>query len=399
MASVPAPRVAGRVRVTPSGERRLAAGHLWVFDGEVAALDGQPGPGDVVDVASRRGRFLGRGDFNPQSRIRVRLLTRHDEAIDDALLTRRLRTALALRARVVAATTACRLVFGEGDLLPGLVVDRYGDVLVMQTLTAGMERRRAALAALLQELTGAQAVYLRNDAKVRTLEGLPLYQEFAIGEASTRVEIVEGPAQFVVDVARGQKTGWFCDQRENRLAIAPLARGARVLDAFCYTGAFGVHAALAGAEMVLGLDVAADAVALEQAHAARNGVAARCTWQAGDAFETMRRLLGAGERFDLVILDPPAFARSKEAVPRALVGYKEINLSALRLLRREGFLVSCSCSWHVDEQMLWGAILDAARDARRELRLVEFRSQARDHPMLATMPETRYLKCFVLQVL
>ncbi|MDR7481657.1 MAG: class I SAM-dependent rRNA methyltransferase [Armatimonadota bacterium] len=394
-----AERVAGRIRLTPAGERRLAAGHLWVFDGEVAGLDGRPAAGDVVDVASRQGRFLGRGDYNPHSRIRVRLLTRRDEAIDDGLLARRLRAAAALRARVVSATTAYRLVFGEGDLLPGLVVDRYGDVLVVQTLTAGMERRRSDLASLLQTLTGARAVYLRNDARVRALEGLPLYQQFAIGEAPIRVEVAEGPARFTVDIARGQKTGWFCDQRENRLAVAPLARGARVLDAFCYTGAFGVQAALAGAETVLGVDASADAVALAQDHAAHNGVAARCTWRTGDAFDVMRQLRRTGTRFDLVILDPPAFARTRDAVPKALAGYKEVNLSALRLLRGEGFLVSCSCSWHVDEQMLWEAICDAARDARRELRLVEVRSQARDHPMLAAMPETRYLKCFVVQAL
>lgn len=394
-----AERVTGRVRLTPAGERRLATGHLWIFDGEVAGVDGRPGAGDVVDVASRRGRFLGRGDYNPRSRIRVRLLTHRDEAVDDSLFLRRLRTAAALRTRVVDATTAYRLVFGEGDLLPGLVVDRYGDVLVMQTLTAGMERRRTDLAGLLQTLTGAQAVYLRNDARVRALEGLPLYQQFAVGQAPTRVEVAEGPARFTVDIARGQKTGWFCDQRENRLALAPLARGARVLDAFCYTGAFGVHAALAGAATVLGVDTSAEAVALAQDHAARNGVAARCTWRTGDAFDVMRRLQGTRERFDLVILDPPAFARTREAVPKALAGYKEVNLSALRLLRGEGFLVSCSCSWHVDEGMLWEAIVGAARDARRELRLIEFRSQARDHPVLAAMPETRYLKCFVVQAL
>jgi 23S rRNA (cytosine1962-C5)-methyltransferase len=201
-----------------------------------------------------------------------------------------------------------------------------------------------------------------------------------------------------VDIARGQKTGWFCDQRENRLAAGALARGGHVLDAFCHTGAFGIHAALAGAASVTALDESADAIAAARANAERNGVAARFEFRAADAFDDLRRIHAAGRRYDLVILDPPAFARTKDAVPRAVAGYKEINLRAMKLLSPEGLLVSCSCSWHVDEGMFWPTVLDASQDAGRELRLIEFRSQARDHPMLAAMPETRYLKCLILQV-
>lgn len=399
---MPQERASFRVRLHRGRERRVEEGHLWVFEGEIAGVDGHPGPGDIVDVCTSRGRFLGRGDFSPRSRIRVRILTRCDEPLDEAFFTRRLQAAAALRQRVVSGTTAYRLVFGEGDLLPGLVADRYGDLLVMQALTAGMDRRTPLLADLLARLTGAGAVYLRNDARSRTLEGLPLYRQFARNadrEPPRQVEIREGPARFLVDAAVGQKTGWFCDQRENRMAAARLAPGARVLDTFCYTGAFGIHAALAGAESVVGLDSSQQAVAAARVHAEMNGVADRCAYRAADAFEELRRMHRRGERFGLVVLDPPAFARSQRAVPQALAGYKEINLSALRLLEPEGFLVSCSCSWHVDEQMLWKAVLEAARDAKRELRLVEFRSQARDHPMLAAMPETRYLKCLILQVL
>ncbi len=390
--------VTGRVRLRGGREERVEAGHLWVYEGEIGLVEGHPASGDIVDVCTPRGRFLGRGYFNPRSKIRVRILTHQEEPIDDRFLERRLETAVALRGRVVSGTSAYRLVFGEGDLLPGLIVDRYGDVLVMQTLTAGMERRRELLAEMLVDRTGAGTVYLRNDARSRTLEGLPLYRHFARGESPTQIEIQEGPARFLVDIATGQKTGWFCDQRENRLAIGPFARGARVLDAFCYTGAFGIQAALGGAASVLGLDASSDAVAAASAHAEQNGLGGRCVYQVADAFDAMRDLAKSGEQYDLIVLDPPAFARSKHAVPKALAGYKEINLSGLRLLRPEGFLVSCSCSWHVDEQTMWLTLLEAARDARREMRLVEFRSQARDHPMLATMPETRYLKCFVLQV-
>ena len=389
--------VTARVRLRRDRERRVASGHLWVSAGDIEKVQGSPQPGDLVDVVTQRGRFCGRGYINPRSTIRVRLLTHRDEPVDDAFFGRRVQTAMALRDRVVSGTTAFRLIFGEGDLLPGLVVDRYGDVLVAQVLTAGMERRKGMLADLLRQHTAASAIYFRNDVRSRTLESLPLYREFARGASPMQIEITEGPAHFVVDIGAGQKTGWFCDQRENRIAVGPFARGARVLDVFCYTGAFGIHAAMNGAESVVGLDESEEAVAAARAHAELNGVGKRCTYRAADAFDELRALQRAGDRFDLVILDPPAFARSRQAVAQALTGYKEINLSALRLLRPDGFLVSCSCSWHVDEQMLWTAIAEAAVDAGRTLRLVEFRSQARDHPMLGAMPETRYLKCFILQ--
>lgn len=390
--------VTGRIRLRRNRETRVAGGHLWVYEGEIGAVDGHPAAGEIVDVVTERGRFLGRGYFNAASKIRVRILTRQDEPIDGAFFERRLRAAAALRQRVVSDTTAFRLVFGEGDFLPGLVVDRYGDVLVMQVLTAGMDRLQEVLADLLLGLTGATAIYLRNDAKTRTLEGLPLGQGFLRGGGPTAIEVREGPARFLVDIARGQKTGWFCDQRENRLAAAAMARGAEVLDVFCHTGAFGIHAALGGAASVLGLDGGTEAVETARANAARNSLEARCTYREVDAFDELRRLVASGYRCDLAILDPPAFARTKAAVPNALAGYKEINLQAIKLLRPEGVLVSCSCSWHVDEGMFWSAVLAAAQDAKRDLRLIEFRSQARDHPMLAAMPETRYLKCLILQV-
>ena len=389
----------GRVRLVRGREQILLAGYLWVYAGHIEEAAGEPAPGDIVDVCTHSGRVIGRGFFNPHSKIRVRMLTVQDEPLDDAFWTKRISHALAFRRRVVSETNAYRLIHGESDLLPGLIVDRYGDVLVMQILSFGMDRRKERLADLLMKETGATAVYLRNDAHARTLEGLPVEQGFLRGGGATAIDIHEGRARFLVDIEQGQKTGWFCDQRENRLAAAALADGAAVLEAFCHTGAFGIHAALHGAASVLGLDVSRDAVAMACEHAIRNKVDERCEYREADAFEELRRIERAGERFDLVILDPPSFARTKQVVPQALAGYKQLNLRALRLLKPEGFLVSCSCSHHVSEEQFWSMLQDAAHDAKRQLRLIDRRSQARDHPVLAAMPETRYLKCVIAQVL
>lgn len=395
----PSEQPTGRVRLARGRERMLAPGALWLYAGVIDSVEGEPAPGDLVDVCASSGRFVGRGLFNPHSKIRVRLLTGRAEPINEAFWAARIAAAAALRKRLVADTTAYRLVHGESDLLPGLIVDRYGDTLVMQTLSFGMDRRQELLADLLVNDTGATAVYLRNDAHARTLEGLPEGQGFLRGNGPTLIDILEGPARFTVDVEHGQKTGWFCDQRENRLAVASLAEGASVLEAFCHTGAFGIHAALHGASSVLGLDVSDEAVARARAHAERNGVAARCEHRTVDAFNELPRLERRGERFDLVILDPPSFARTKQSVPQALAGYKQINLRALKLVKPRGFLATCSCSHHVGEDSFWQMVQEAARDAKRTLRLIERRSQARDHPVLAAMPETRYLKCVIVQAL
>jgi 23S rRNA (cytosine1962-C5)-methyltransferase len=389
----------GRVRLVRGREQMLLAGYLWIYAGHIEDVAGGPAPGDVVDVCTHSGRIIGRGFFNSHSKIRVRLLTLRNEPIDEGFWAARIAGAAALRKRLVSDTTAYRLIHGESDLLPGLIVDRYGDVLVMQLLSFGMERRKERLADLLMQAAGATAVYLRNDAHARTLEGLPVEQGFLRGGGATTIEIREGRARFLVDIEHGQKTGWFCDQRENRLAAASLADGASVLEAFCHTGAFGIQAAVNGAQSVLGLDVSRDAVAQARAHAAMNNVDGRCEYREADAFEELRRIERAGDRFDLVILDPPSFARTKLAVPQALTGYKQINLRALRLVGPDGFLVSCSCSHHVNEEQFWSMLQDAAHDAKRQLRLIERRSQARDHPILAAMPETRYLKCVIAQAL
>ncbi len=388
----------GRVRL--SRTRAVdALGHLWIYAGYVEEVNGELVSGDVVDVMAPNGRFYARGLYNPASKIRVRILTFEDEPITEEFWRRRLAQAVRLRQRVVTGTNGYRLIYGEADRLPGFIVDRYDDVLVMQTLSSGMDRRKDLLADLLCQESGAMRVYLRNDAKSRTLEGLSVERGFLRGGGATTVDIQEGPARFLVDIERGQKTGWFCDQRENRLVTARFASGAEVLEVFAHTGAFGIHAALAGAKSVEGLDVSEEALALARNHAALNKVDDRCVYRSADAFEEMRKLERAGRRYDLVLLDPPAFARSKQAVPRALAGYKDVNLLGMRLTKPEGFLVTSSCSQHVTEQELWTGIRLAARDAKRQVRLLEQRGQAGDHPILATMPETRYLKCFILQVL
>lgn len=386
------------VILKPRKESRLALGHLWIYTGEIAKIDGQASDGAIVDVRSLRGQWLGRGFINPKSTLTVRLLTTRPEEIDRIFFLRRLQDAMAYRGRVVDGTSAYRVVYGEGDLLPGLIVDRYGDVLVLQTLALGMDVRKALLVDLLDELMRPTAIFERNDPAVRRLEGLGSQTGWLRREAPAEFEISEGRARFWVDIAHGQKTGFFLDQRENRLAIQHIVKGAEVFDAFCYTGGFAIHAALGGAKHVTAADISNEAVTLARQNAERNGVAERCTFLVANVFDELRRQVGSGARYDVVILDPPAFAKTKDALPKAIGGYKEINLRALKLLRPGGLLVSCSCSYHMDEALLIEVLASAASDAHRGVRVVERRGQARDHPIHPAMPETRYLTCLIAQV-
>lgn len=397
----------------PGRDARLRAGHLWIYRAEIARVLGRAEDGDAVAVHDSAGRHLGTGFLNTRSLITVRLLTTADRDLDEAFFRERIERAIALRRAVVADTTAYRLVFGESDLLPGLVVDRYAGTLVVQTLTAGMDRRKDMLARLLMDLTGAGSVYARNDPAVRRLEGLPRETGWLVpwrgprlargrqdggtaGDGPTEVAIEESGAAFVVDIAGGQKTGFFLDQRENRVYAAGLVHG-EVLDVFAYTGAWAVHAARAGAQ-VTAVEISAPAAATIARHAARNGVDGRCRVVEANAFDELRRLDRSRARFDAVILDPPAFVKTRAALEKGLAGYKEINLRALKVLRPGGWLVTCSCSYHVSEAVLEAVVQDAARDAGRWVRLVERRAQARDHPVSLGVPETRYLKCLILEV-
>jgi 23S rRNA (cytosine1962-C5)-methyltransferase len=386
-----------RITLHKGRERRPLAGHPWIYRGEVAQMAGDPTPGELVEVRDAQGRFVGRGYINPASQIMVRLLTWHEEPIDEAFLRRRAQQAIDLRRRWAPEAQAYRLIYGEADLLPGLVVDRYGDVLVVQFLTAGMEALRDSIVRILLDLLRPRGIYARNDAPARQLEGLERTTGILHGQFETLLQVSEEGVRFWVDIAAGQKTGLFLDQRENRVRLRALAEGRDVLDAFCYTGGFGLHAAAAGARSVLGIELSREAAALAVRNAEANALGEVVRIVVGNAFDELRSLDREGRRFDVVVLDPPAFTKGRAAVQSALRGYKEINLRAMKLLRDGGILVTCSCSYHLSAERFQEMLAEAAGDARRLFRLVEFRTQARDHPILLNVRETRYLKCAILE--
>jgi 23S rRNA (cytosine1962-C5)-methyltransferase len=381
-------------------ERRQQIGHPWVYEGEIATITGQPVDGEVVDCYSFNGTFLGRGYFNSRSKIRLRILTRHvTEAVDDDLLRRRLAWALERRQHLYPEATSLRLVHAEGDLLPGLTVDRYEDILVMQCAALGMDMRHELLAGFLRELTGLEHIYLRNDLSVRRNDGLDLGHSFVSSPFPTQLSIHEGGLTFEADVAAGHKTGFYLDQADNHLALRRFVpAGGTMLDAFCYTGAFALHAAAAGAGSVLGFDSSEAALAIAQDNAARNNLSDRCRFETGNAFDLLRQCAKSGQQFDLVVLDPPSFTHNREAVPKALAGYKEINLRALKLLRPGGMLMTFTCSYYVDRASFETMLQEAAGDARRQLIVRQRLSQAAHHPEVLAIPETGYLKGLVVEV-
>jgi len=379
------------------GQRRVLAGHPWIYRADVDETEGAPDKGDIVDVYGAGRRFLGRGYINPDSQIFGRLVTRAAEPIDAPFFRRRIADAMAYRQRLAIPSTAVRMVYAEADALPGLLLDRYGDVLVVQILTAGMERLRGVLLPVIEELFHPRGIFLRNDAPSRLLEGLPL-EKACLGNLFDPVAAIEEAGlRFQVDIATGQKTGFFLDQRDNRLAVRPLAPGREVLDCFCYTGGFALHAAKAGARSVEGIDISAEAVAGATENAKLNDLADRCSFRRGNAFDELRRLEEGGRHFDLIILDPPAFTKSKEAVAGALRGYKEINLRAMKLLAPGGILATSSCSYHLGEETFLRMLEDAAADARVRCRILAVRGQSGDHPALLGVRETKYLKCVFLE--
>jgi 23S rRNA (cytosine1962-C5)-methyltransferase len=379
----------------PRGEDRVRGGHPWVYRSDVADVQ-QPEAGAIVEVRGPRNRMLGHALFSDQSQITIRMISRDETPIDDAFWRARLASAIRFRDTLKINGTAYRLVHGEADLLPSLIVDRYGDYLVMQTLSQGMDRLAPTLVRLLVELTGAQGVLARNDPKVRTLEGLEQKVEALHGTVPETIAVTEAGIRYDVDPWRGQKTGLFLDQRENREAAARYAHG-RLLDCFSYNGGFALVLA-PHCDTVEALDVSADAVARITANAKANNIG---NLQAREAnvFDELRHLEREGARFDTIVLDPPAFAKNKASIPNALAGYKEINLRALRLLNPGGILVTCSCSYNVDEGMFGTAVLNAAIDAHVPVTIVEKRMQGRDHPVLFGVPETYYLKSFILRKL
>ncbi|TDA68836.1 MAG: class I SAM-dependent rRNA methyltransferase [Clostridia bacterium] len=385
--------------LAPGRDKRVRAGHPWVYRTEIAEVRGEFTPGDTVTVVDARGRFLGRGYINPRSQIAVRLVTRVDEPVDASLFRRRLEEALAYRQVVAPEAEACRLVFAESDRLPGLIVDRFGPYLVLQSLTLGMERWQETVVGLLVELTGVEGVYARNDVPVRELEGLEQNTGYLWGGFDPLVTIRENQVLLAVDLARGQKSGHFLDQRENRAALRPYVAGARVLDCFCHTGGFALHATIYGAGSVLGLDISETAVAQARHNATLNGLEDRCEFRVANVFDALREMDASGQRFDVIILDPPAFVKNRQALEGAIRGYKEINLRAMKLLPPGGFLFTASCSYHLAEELFQEVLAEAAADVRRTLRVIEIRHQARDHPVLLPYRESCYLKFFICQVL
>ena len=385
-----------RVILRKTRETRVRGGHPWVYASEIERVEGEFENGDVVEVVSSKGTLMGRAFYNPRSQISLRMLTLRDEPVDRALFERRVRDAWTYR-RLLCDPDSCRLIFSESDGLPGLVVDKFGDVLVMQTLCLGIDRLKDMLADILMEVVRPRGIYERNDVPVRRLEGMEQITGLLRGEVPDRVEMYENGLKFLVDVKNGQKTGFFLDQKENRAAIAPLCPGARVLDCFCHNGSFSLHAAKYGAQSVLGVDISEEALEVARENAQNNRLD-NVAFEAHNCFDHLRELTDAGEKFDLVILDPPAFTKTRAAVESALRGYKEINLRGLKLVRPGGFLVTCSCSQHVSAEAFQDMINQAVRDAKKRVRMVEYRTQGKDHPILPASPETKYLKCMVLQV-
>ena len=381
-------------------EKAIYDGHPWIYKNAIDRVRGDYGPGDLVEIKDWRGKFLGIGYINPASYISARILTRKKEDIDRRFWRKRLERALDFRKKLnIDALDAYRLVFSEADFMPGLIIDKFNDYLVMQVLTLGMERLKETIVGIIVDLLPVKGIYQKNDIAVRSIEGLSMVDELLFGEVPDEVIINENGVQFYVNISGGQKTGHYLDQRCNRALLNPISRGARVLDAFCYTGGFGLNAANFGAKSVIGIDASEDAVRTARRNAELNELSEICEYEVANVFDRLRELEEKGLQFDLVVLDPPAFAKNKRAVEGALKGYKEINLRAMKILKSSGFLLTCSCSHHISWDLFEGIILEAAKDAHKSLRVVARTGQPSDHPVLMGFDESLYLKCLLLEVI
>lgn len=383
------------VTISPRGVKRVLSGHPWIYRSDVNAPSGIE-PGSIVRIQDRRKRFLGQALYSDRSQIALRLLTREKRPFDRAFLAERIQAAARYRRQVVHDTEAYRLVAAEGDLMPSLVIDRYGEYFVVQTLSQGMEKLKPIIADVLQQQFSPRGIVERNDVAVRALEGLELTKGVLAGEAPEDVVVTINGLNFTFNLLEGQKTGGFLDQRENQLAAQGYAFG-RALDCFTYAGGFALNISHA-CSSVLAIDSSQDALGIAQRNAELNSVS-NIEWKEANCFDFLKTADQAGERFDTVVLDPPAFARQRSNLDSALRGYKELNLRGLKILNPGGYLITCSCSYHVSEADLLEAIASAALDAHRTVAVVERRTQGRDHPILLTVPETHYLKCLILRVL
>jgi 23S rRNA (cytosine1962-C5)-methyltransferase len=391
------PHLRTQVILRNKEDRRILAGHPWVFSNEIRETKGSPAIGEVVEVVAASGLTLGTGFYNPHSLIAARILSPTIESFDAAFFRMRLTAAKELRERLYPGETAYRLVHGEGDFLSGLVIDRYNDHFVVQTFSFGMDQRLPLICDALRELFAPASIVARNESSLRTLENLPLGTNVLYGEPSPTVITVMG-LKYTIDTREGQKTGFFLDQRENRTALARFCGNARVFDGFCHDGGFALTAARAGAREVLGVDVSADAVARARANAVLNGIEV-ARFEEGDVFEGLAGLAASGEKFDVVVLDPPSFTRSRKNVQAAKKGYRDLHLAAYPLLPPGAILFTASCSHHILPEVFLDIIDDSARRAGRRLQLLDWRGAAPDHPTLPAVPETRYLKAGIFRVL
>lgn len=386
----------GQVYLKPGKEKRVYSGHPWIFLSDIDHADKNVHPGDTVSVCTKQGRFLAKAVYNPRSQIALRILSLFDEPVDEAFIRNRVHRAVDYR-RKFADLQSCRLIHAEADGLPAIVVDSFGPVLSLQCLSFGMSKYQEIIVDALAEELSPLGIYERNDVPIRRLEGMEQSTGVLYGEVPDQVEISENGIRMNVDVKRGQKTGYFLDQKENRAAIAPFVKDMKVLDCFTHTGSFALHAAHFGAREVIGIDISDFACDCARENARLNRLE-NISFQTANAFDLLRNESESGERYDVIILDPPAFAKSKANVVSASKGYKEINLRAMKMIPDGGYLVSCSCSQHILSAMFKEIILQAALDARISLMQVEFRSQGRDHPTLPSAPETQYLKCGIYRI-
>ena len=389
--------MASKVYLIPGKEKRVYTRHPWVFRSDIHHTEGPCTPGDVVSIYSDKGRFLAKAFYNPNSQIALRILTWQDEEIDRAFIFRRVHEAVEYR-RTFADLRSCRLIFVESDRLPALIADVFGSTVVIQCMSLGMERFKQDVIDAIVEEIHPDGIWERDDIPVRKLEGMEMKTGLLYGSVPDRVEMTENGIRFLVDVKEGQKTGFFLDQKENRAAIAPFVKGKKVLDCFTHTGSFALHAAHYGAADVTGVDISDYACEFATENARLNGFGDNVRFIAANAFDLLSEQSKAGQKYDVIILDPPAFTKTRSAVESALRGYKEINLRAMKMVVPGGYLISCSCSQHVTPDLFKKMIQDAAYDARVSLRQVEFRSQGKDHPILPAAPETEYLKCGIYQV-
>lgn len=383
-----------RKKISP----RVVNGHPWIFNNEVDKEEGEPAGGDIVEVFTHDKKFVGKGYINPKSQILVRLLTRNRAAIiNEQYFLEQIQQCWAYRQKL-GYTENCRLVFGEADSLPQLIIDKFNDYFVIQTLALGIDVWKPAIVKALNTVFQPKGIYERNDVPVRELEGLPQQKGFLSAPFDTKIIINENGLKFHVDVENGQKTGYFLDQQDNRRAIQHIVKDADVLGAFTYTGTFEIHAAHYGAKSVLGLDISANAVEQANKNAVLNGVQDRCRFEAANAFDVLKQWGKDGRQYDVVMLDPPAFTKSRETIQKAITGYKEINLRGMKLVKPGGFLVTSSCTNLVNPEMFLQIIEMAAKDARRKIRQVTFQKQASDHPIIWGMENTEYLKFLIVQV-